>query len=185
VHVTISDGARRGLTLVEVMVALLVTSVVALIGRGVVLQLSATSGSAVRAVDVQLLTRSRDEDLHRMFRFASAPRDSTTSFEGSASEVVLTTRCRVPRGWDESCRCSLQVVALADGIGLKKSCAHSAVADTVVTDSVGLALRYLATVQNGGGWLREWGRSVSVPYAVGVIRIGAADTIIVRVGGRG
>jgi prepilin-type N-terminal cleavage/methylation domain-containing protein len=176
---------RTGLTLIEVLIALVITATVVLIGRSGLEQLMSVSTTSRQAVETRLAARATADELRRTFRLASAPVDSADSFEGAARELILSTRCHNVRGWDEACRCSLQIVPLAQGAAVRRSCSSRMTADTLISDTESITFRYLISVRNGGEWLDAWGRSLSVPYAVGIVRRAARDTIILRVRNRG
>jgi prepilin-type N-terminal cleavage/methylation domain-containing protein len=179
------NGRRRGLTLLEVMIALLVTGLVVVSARGIAEQLSISARANVALIDTRLATVSREGELRRGFLLARESSDSALAFDGSLDRITWSTMCTVPRGWDETCRCNVRVAQQQDGHAFVRQCDTDGVDETLLTDSVGFAILYLADPTNGGKWYRQWGRSVSTPFAIGVVRFGVRDTLIVRVGSRG
>ena len=180
------SGSRSGITLLEVMVALVVIGATVAVARVIAEQIVSAGQAARRSLDGRLLARARDGELRRVFALASAPVDSVAVFDGAIDDVALTTRCVDPRGFEGTCRCRLSVAAklLADVV-FERRCDAGVQPDTLVADSVGLTLLYLVDVSGGGRWIREWRKTNSLPLAIGIVRHGAADTLIVRIGERG
>jgi prepilin-type N-terminal cleavage/methylation domain-containing protein len=176
---------RRGLTLIEVLIALVVTSVVVLTGRQVAEQVAGAARTNLAAVDARLATISEEEELRRSLRLARAPLDSSGAFDGGLDRMEWSSRCTVTRGWDEPCRCTLRVAKGVDSSYALRSCDSRIGSDTLLRDGRGIAMLFLADAVNGGRWYRVWGRASSVPFAVGFVRFGVGDTVIVRVGTRG
>lgn len=179
------EARRSGLTLVEILVALTVTTVVVATGRVVAEQLAETNRTTSRMIELHLGESGQIDELRRMLRLAVAPLDSVSAFEGEVGSMAFGTRCTVPRGWDEDCRCDLRIERSPHGYHLVRECTVSLPPDTLVTDSTGLSLLYLVDPRRGGQWLREWGRSNTPPVAIGIVRMARRDTTIVRVGYRG
>lgn len=179
------EPRRTGLTLIEVLVALVVTGAVVLTGRGIADQLAQSSRMTTTAIDARLTEISKAHELRRMFRLAAAPLDSTSAFNGGLDRVVFTTRCTVPRGWDEPCRCLVYVERTRQPVALQRNCSGSSTTDTLAEDATGITLHYLIDATRGGQWLKDWGRSSNLPTAIGVVRFTHADTLIVRIGPRG
>ncbi|HEX2781020.1 MAG TPA: prepilin-type N-terminal cleavage/methylation domain-containing protein [Gemmatimonadaceae bacterium] len=173
---------RVGFTLLEVVVALLVSGVVVLgarlllerIGDGAQRIVATASASDERANGIRLL---RDLTL----RLDPGTTDATP-FSGDSAVTRFGTWCEVPRGWIERC-----VVLIAVRRGEAR--------DTIsVATSTGLAfaafdgpapleLRYLRSARDGGEWFRTWGSGVTAPLAIGIVS--PRDTTILRIGDRG
>lgn len=178
--------SRNGITLLEVLVALVVIGVTVAVARVIADQIVGAAQVARHSLDERLLARARDGELRRVFALASAPVDSLAVFDGAIDDVALTTRCVDTRGFEGTCRCRLSVAShmLTDAV-LERRCDAGVQPDTLVADSVGLTLLYLVDVSGGGRWIREWRKTNSLPQAIGVVRHGALDTLIVRIGERG
>jgi hypothetical protein len=179
-------GSRLGITLLEVLVALVVIGVTVGAARAIAEQIASSGRAATRTLDRRLLVRARENELRRTFALASAPVDSTGVFDGAINDAVLTTRCVDARGFEGLCRCRLRIDGTgASDVVLERLCDALAQPDTLITDSVSLTMLYLVDAANGGRWMREWRRTNSLPRAIGIIRAGSSDTLIVRIGERG
>jgi prepilin-type N-terminal cleavage/methylation domain-containing protein len=180
-----SSDVRRGVTLIEILVSLLITAVITMTGRALIEQLASIADASRRALDTHLDTAARENELRRMFRLASAPADAASEFDGIVNEVELSTRCTSVRGFDTSCRCRVGVVAPDGTSALVRRCTTAAALDTLLIDSLGMSVIYLADAANGGRWIAAWSRSTHLPRAVGIVRRAAGDTLILRIGERG
>lgn len=179
-------GSRIGITLLEVLVALVVIGVTVTVARAIAEQIASAGTSAKRSLDGRLLLRGNEAELRRVFALASAPVDSSAVFDGAVNDVALATRCVDARGLDGPCRCRVHVAAgVPTDVVLERRCDAGVQPDTLVADSVGLTMLYLVDVSGGGRWIREWRKTNSLPQAIGIIRHGASDTLIVRIGERG
>lgn len=180
-----ADSGPGGLTLIEVLVALVVTAAVVLTGRAIADQLASSSRTTSSVIDARLIEMSRAAELRRTFRLVATPIDTTMVFEGGVDHMTLESRCTVARGWDEPCRCRLRVERVGLPVALVRTCSAARMHDTLVVDSSGITLRYLVDAGRGGQWLAEWGKSNTPPIAIGVVRTASRDTLIVRIGTRG
>lgn len=179
------EPRRAGLTLIEVLVALVVTAIVVLTGRVIADQLSLSSRATTGALDARLAELEREHELRRSARLVSASLDTLSSFDGGRDRMEFSTRCTVPRGWDEPCRCRFDVQRTNQPVALVRACSAGFAPDTLLLDASGISLRYLVDAGSGGRWLEDWGRSSSPPIAIGIVRVDRGDTLIVRIGPRG
>ena len=173
---------RRGFTLVEVMVALVVGAFVLASARAVLGELSDAerrTRAAARAADGDANARRA---LRALFDRVETGTDPAARFGGDERSARFRSWCDVPHGWVESCQVQL-TIDTADG--------EPAVVAAISTGEV-LVLRrnfehaellYLADPSGGGRWLTAWGTGLTAP--VGVALVVDGDTTILRIGERG
>ena len=173
---------RNAFTLIEVMMSLLVSGIVLLAARAMLeavadhaRHIARTAGEAASAANGERTVRVLVENLDAGASVASA-------FEGSASEAHFTSWCDVPGGWREKCVVTIAVE--------RDSTSQTIVARTSTGLVIALrsgfrtgALRYLASSDGGGVWLRDWGAGITAPLAIGIVT--ERDTLTLRIGERG
>lgn len=166
----------KGFTLVEIMIAIAISTIVMLTVREILEQLA---NSADDTTDLAI-TADRRENTERAVRllFSRAePSDSARPFTGNAEAVKFTSWCDVPSGWLEQCN----VTANVDSLGLKVQTSQSDTF-TVSGGKNKRELRYLITAANGGQWTNRWNEGLSTPLAVGIVS--SSDTTVLRIGER-
>ena len=179
-------NSRLGITLLEVMVALVVISVTIAVARSIAEQIASAGQAATRSLDRRLHEIAQSDALRGTLAFASAPTDSMSLFDGALNDATLTTRCTDARGIEGVCRCGIRIPDTDAGVAvLERWCDASAMPDTLVADSVGLSILYLVNLANGARWITEWRQTNGLPSAIGIVRHGVGDTVIVRIGERG
>jgi prepilin-type N-terminal cleavage/methylation domain-containing protein len=181
--------ARRGFTLVELLVALVVGAVVMLGGR---LLFQSVADSRAR---LSRATRHADDDANaeRVLRATVSALEvgsgPDAQFGGDEHQTRFTSWCDTPGGWKERCAVTLSVVGDSAGTVIQDGPGHALVLQlaqqppvvvrTAFTDG---ALRYLLDAHDGGRWMRVWDRGLSAPLAIAAIVDG--DTLILGVGNR-
>ena len=171
-----------GFTLIEVVIALVVSAIVLLGARAM---LGEVGDDALR-INAQAQRIDRDANAERELRslvlHLELGAGEASQFAGDPGRASFSSWCDAPGGWQEPCAVTLTLVPRARGVALV---AHTSVnGDIVVRDSVRVgALRYLTRVSDGGEWIRVWGAGITAPLAIGVIL--DADTLIVPIGERG
>lgn len=174
--------ARGGFTLIEVIIALLVSGIV-LLGARLLLsglgdaahRITARSREATSQVNGEAVLRALVGRLE-VGTTESAP------FSGDPTETHFTTWCEVPAGWEERCGVTLAIEQVDSTSAL---IARLPIQGRVVLERgfrTG-AFRYLNSPASGGQWFRSWGTGITAPLALGVIL--DTDTLIVRIGERG
>jgi len=176
------DRYRSGFTLIEVLIALVVSAMVTLGARSL---LEATSEHVLR---VTRTARRIDADangerlLHTLVSQieVASPIDST--FGGDERSVHFASWCNVPRGWLERCRVELTFEQIVDGFVVTAKLSTGEIV-VVRRGRTADGLRYLIDPADGGKWLRQWPNSSTPPLAVGIVI--DRDTLIARIGERG
>jgi hypothetical protein len=177
------SSPRPGITLLEVLVALTVTVVVVATARMLIDAVDGHGRAAVAAMDRRLHITNAEDGMARLVRLAAIPVDTQNGLRGQALRVRLPTRCRHPRGFDAPCVCQLTIQPARVGAVLDADC--GATRYSLLEDSTGLAFRYLTDPGLGGQWQDEWTNGRRLPFAIGVIRVHARDTLLFPAGVRG
>ncbi|MGE3526893.1 MAG: type II secretion system protein J [Gemmatimonadales bacterium] len=183
-------AARRGFTLIELMVALVVTAILALMTHQIFATVTDTARrlEAVTAREDSL--RNGDRWLRQAFLSLEAGGEAG-SFEGHADRVSFAAWLETPDGWKERCRVEVAVL----GTALRASACSTSFALRSGVENV--AFDYLLEPGADTRWVRDWVSPVSAPLAVRVriasIRVGhdpseggaEVDTLLLLIKGRG
>lgn len=179
-------GTRRlGFTLIEVLVALVVTATIALLAHG--LFAAAADGAHRLELARRRLDRTGNarDVLREAFLALDVGADSAGPFEGEPHRVRFTTWLPVPGGWNER---RTVVLGTRDG-QWTADIGTDAGERIVLADSVtAVGLDYLLDLGAGEHWVGDWHSAVSAPLAVRVrvTRVGgASDTSLYLVKPRG
>lgn len=182
-----SSRTRRGLTLLELMVALALVGIVTLIAR----VLAERLGDAARRIEARTAAGDRDANAERLVRAVVASAEVATSdsitFAGDGERARLFSWCATPGGWLERCVVTLTRREAGDSSRFVLELPRG---DSVVFPHTGraLALRYLSDARGGGKWTVSWGAGFVSPLALGLVYAAEPaerDTVILRIGERG
>lgn len=186
-----SGFVRRGFTLLEVIVAIAVGSLVVL-GARAMLGIVADGGAATREAAVAAdRVANAEAELRRLLRDLEVGTEQAMRFSGAPDEARFSTWCLVAGGWVERCRVVLTIEAGASGAAVVATLSSG---DGSTGDRLELRsgfdrgeLLYLSDASLGGRWFRIWGEGITAPLAIGlaVDSAGRADTTILRIGERG
>ena len=175
---------RRGFTLLELSVALLV-GVTVIAGARVTLAVMVDHAQAMSVEGAATAKEANGERLLRqLVLHAEAGADPSATFGGTAQGVEFHTWCVTHQGWSERC-----IVALT--LDRDENRAERRVLRAWLPDEETLQLleveaparfAFLEDPAHGGRWSATWGPSASAPRALGVFS--GTDTLILRVGGR-
>jgi prepilin-type N-terminal cleavage/methylation domain-containing protein len=177
---------HRGFTLIEVLVALVVGSIV-LLGAHRVLEILTDRAHALIRHEMD---SDRDANGERMLRDLVGQLEvgspGTVSFTGSPDTVRFSSWCESPEGWHERCQVTLSFVARGDHESLQMQSVTGQPVDLLQGFSNG-AFRYLESAAGGGQWFQRWGAGITAPLGIGVVleREHAVDTMVLRIGPRG
>jgi prepilin-type N-terminal cleavage/methylation domain-containing protein len=179
---------RRGFTLIEVLVALVVGAVV-MLGARLLLEGVGDSGRRI----VRVAQRAdRDANAERLLRSTVASLEWGSAEEGGARfggdehEARFTSWCDTPGGWQERCAVMISITCDSSAQPVSAALSLSGVGTEPVQVRAGFMrgeLRYLADARDGGHWITKWDAGLSAPIAIGVIL--DRDTLVLRVGERG
>lgn len=182
---------RRGFTLLEVIVAIAVGSLVVL-GARTMLEIVADGGHATHEAAIAAdRTANAEAELRRLLRELEVGTEQAIRFSGAPDETRFSTWCTVAGGWVERCRATLAIEASTEGSALV---ATLSTADRSAAERLELRpgleraeLLYLSDATLGGRWFRVWGEGITAPLAVGLVVDSAerSDTTILRIGERG
>jgi prepilin-type N-terminal cleavage/methylation domain-containing protein len=175
---------RLGFTLLEVLVAVVLTGTVALLAH----QLFAAAVDGSRRLEQARKRLDREGNARAFLRDAllalEVGADGAGSFEGEPRRLRFFARLPTAYGWDERRTVDLSLAggrwtaALGDESGTR----------LVLADSVrSVELDYLLEPGAGAHWVIDWHSAVSAPLAVRVrlTRAGACDTMVYLVKPRG
>ena len=174
--------SRAGFTLIEVVVALVVSAIVMLGARAMLGEV----GDDAHRISVEAARLDSEANgertLRALVRQLDLGSDEASQFAGDPRRVSFESWCDVPSGWRERCAVTLTLEPSAEKSSLVVRTSKSSalmVRDRIRTGE----FRYLTTVTGGGEWIRVWGAGITAPLAIGIILDG--DTLIVPIGERG
>lgn len=173
-------NSRRGLTLIELLVAVAVTGVVLLCARALADGLTATQMAVERkrrSVDASEIGERLLRGVALNFQSANA---ESEMFAGAADSARFTSWCPSAQGWLDRCLVRLRI---DNGLVLQ----FTNFDERLAADRRAVALLFLQDATRGGTWTSEWSPSRTAPMAIGIVRVGAvgSDTVILRIGARG
>lgn len=178
---TNTERRSRGLTLVEVLVALTVSGAVVLAAHGLFLLVGDAAQRVPALGEAADLERNRERTLRELFGQIEVGTDSSLRFAGGPQAARFVSWCPARGGWRERCQVELAFVTDGDSIDLVTRW-HGRV-EVLHRGGPPARLYYLARASAGGLWLPYWGEALSAPRAV--LLILGADTLLLRIGERG
>lgn len=178
---------RTGFTLLEVLVAVMISATLLLSADVVFEQLADSRATAARATVERDRAQNALAMIRRWVRQANVSSRSGSGlaphgFTGDSTTARFSSSCIAPGGWERECDVTLHVVSDSDGAALV------AVSSTGDSARLGrrdhsLMLRYLIDATDNGRWVGRWPAGPTVPIAIGIVS--GADTVLCRVGARG
>ncbi|HEX5180130.1 MAG TPA: prepilin-type N-terminal cleavage/methylation domain-containing protein [Gemmatimonadaceae bacterium] len=175
----------NGFTLMEVVVALLIGSIVLVAAHAMLSALSDRERALAAAAVVADGRANGKETLRALVGNIEVGTPGTGSVAGDNRQVHFSSWCDVPYGWQERCEVALSFDSAAG---------HEALVANIGARPVVLvrgfehgSFQYLQSAAGGGRWLEQWGAGVTAPLAIGaVLRYHeGTDTLILRIGPRG
>jgi prepilin-type N-terminal cleavage/methylation domain-containing protein len=171
-----------GFTLVEVLVALVVSAIILLGTRAILGAMSDNAQTILADTHAVDESANAERSLRSVVRQLDVADGPGTEFAGDSTRAIFSSWCDAPRGTLD--RCAIKLSVEADTIGKKLLLAGPPGGTIVIRSGVHhAALRYLDSAALGGHWIETWARGITAPLAIGIIV--NADTLIVRVGVRG
>ena len=158
---------RAGFTLVEILVASVVASIVVLAARGLYDALAASLDHVRRATATADGRANGDRVLRQLVRNAEAHVDPDSAFVGDAVAARFVSSCQSPRGWLERHPAALGIVDSARWSLVIVQCP---LADSTVAMRVPgpVTLRYLTSEAQGSTWVDSWSAGQMPPRAIGI-----------------
>lgn len=181
--------ARGGFTLIEIVIALLISAVLVLIGRQMLEALTYESRRIEQASRLATIDANAERVLREIVGRMEIGSSVEQGFGGTPHQATFTSWCEVPNGWLESCRIALALDSAESGLALRLSMEFTdgpGGSPSQVILAQGFergALRYLTAASDGGVWFHSWGQGITAPLALGIIL--DVDTTIVPIGERG
>jgi prepilin-type N-terminal cleavage/methylation domain-containing protein len=172
---------RRGFTLLEVLVALVIGAAVLLGARAVLEQLGDTADRVTAAAIFADREANTERGVRQLFHRAIV--GDGTPFTGSPTRARFTSWCDVPAGWHERCTVAVDLASTESPPAVIAMLRTSA-GDTFRLHDGGrrAALRYLDDPADGGQWLPGWPPLAGAPLALGIVT--DHDTLLFRIGAR-
>lgn len=172
---------RRGMTLIEVMLAVALSGLVLLSGRMLLSQLQHTSTVLGRTARRSDGDANATRTLYALVRRADVRPDSASRFIGDSMSARFRSLCDAPGGWLEPCGVMMFLERGTDSSALVGQLSNGE--RLVLTRWKGIGtLQFLDVVSGHDQWVGQWGRSITPPIAMAVVVAG--DTIILPVAGR-
>ena len=173
---------RAGFTLVELLVALVVSAIVVLGARMLLEQLGDSASRTVAAATDADRQANGERLLRDLAGRLEVGTEQAVRFSGEPNAASFGSWCDVPSGWQERCTVTL-VAGVQDGHTSLIASFASGDSVTLLVRKQPIELRYLDDPRGGGRWFVSWGAGITAPLALAVIS--GADTMIVRIGDRG
>lgn len=172
---------NRGFTLVELLVALLLTSIVALIAHQLLAGVVDSGAALRRSLPAPTAPTYGREWALEACRTLEVGTPGAHGFEGTPSEARFEARLPTADGWVE--RQSVTFSVHPGSVGVSTS----AISATIVDSVTGATLDYLVDGSGEGGWVTGWSSPVSAPIALRArwIRADVSDTLLCPIGARG
>lgn len=173
-----SARCRSGFTLIEILVALVVSGMIVAAAAGLLSVLGDRAETIDRAGMQADRKANADRLLQQIVGNAATAADSTPGVVGNASAASFQTWCETPHGWLERCAAQLHFERTGDGIALLMRLRLRGADSAVVAIRRGLEigrLRYLRNAESRGTWTDSWAM-LGPPEAVAVIL--NADTLL-------
>jgi prepilin-type N-terminal cleavage/methylation domain-containing protein len=174
---------RRGFTLVEVMVSLALTALIASLAAAMSYAVFDRTVSTRSGREVWDLRWYGERGLHNAFLGLEVGTDSLASFHGWPDSVAFSSDMLSANGATELRRIRLTLVGKAL---LVTEEGHTP--DTVMTSVGRVSLAYLLSLGERSEWLQGWHSPATAPFAIRLITTrpaGVSDTMLFRIGRRG
>jgi prepilin-type N-terminal cleavage/methylation domain-containing protein len=173
---------RSGFTLIEVLVALVVSSIILLGARAILGAMSDNAQTILVETRIADESANAERSLRLVVRQLDIADGPGTEFAGDSTRAAFSSWCDAPRGTLD--RCAIKLSVEGDKNGKKLLLAGLSGGTIVIRSGVhNIALRYLDSATLGGHWIETWAKGITAPLAIEIIV--EADTLIVRVGVRG
>ena len=169
---------RRGFTLIEVAVAMVVASGFLVLSRAVLFGVADGAGRIAAAASANDDKRTSRQQLRAILAFARTVDPDSVAFLGSPRALFVRSYCPTPGGWNEACSVTVSIGDSTSTIYLGINYRRLTAIDRSARDFA--ALCYLQSVADGGRWLSDWPATHDLPMAVGLVI--DRDTTILPVG---
>jgi prepilin-type N-terminal cleavage/methylation domain-containing protein len=176
-------GNRRGVTLIEVIIALAISGL-AMLGCIMLLdQLNDSQSRITRERAADATAGNGDRLFRRLLIDAHTTTDTAERFRGDEYNASYLSFCDVPSGWPEACLVRLSLDSLRDSSVIVADIVRGASVDERfdLRRIPGAAtFRYLDLSARDSSWVRKWAASVALPGAIGIVA--GVDTTVFPLG---
>ena len=167
---------RSGLTLLEVLVALMLTATIAAMARTTIE--SAQRFSALERATAAAHDRQMNGERHlKALVVRSFVQDSATRFLGTARGFVLSTFCETGGGWLEECRVAVDV-AVTPAPTVRFTVPRQET--SVLSFAAPVRIAYML---GSGTWVADWNSQTTLPLAIAIES--GERVLVLRIGDRG
>lgn len=164
------------MTLLEIMIAMLVASLVLLAAHRVL----GLVGDEVTRARIPVQDASGAYLLMRELALQIEAGPGSVPLSGDSGAVRFGSHCTAAGGW--SSPCSVEIAIAHDGDQCVATIAAGSDATRIVSQRP-CGLRYLIDAESGGHWSLEWCDASRLPQAIELVA--GSDSLLVRTGTRG
>ena len=168
--------SRRGVTLLELIIALAISGL-AILGCVILLDQVNDSHERISRERVVAATAGNgDRLLRRVLVDAHTTTDTAERFCGDEHNASYLTLCDTPAGWPEACRVTLSLDSLRDSSAIVAETSRDERFE--VRRIPGAAtFRYLDLSARDSSWVRQWATSIALPGAIAIV-VGVDTTVL-------
>jgi prepilin-type N-terminal cleavage/methylation domain-containing protein len=167
---------RRGFTLLEVLVALAISAVIAFAARGYAEALARSSRELAALSGEHHHRMLAERMLRRAILSAGHAQPGHARFDGLPARAIMTTTCPTPAGWLEPCRVELQVRSLRGDDVLVAL--HDGGAPLELMRGRSISFLFLDSARASSSWKTRWEAGIAMPQAMAILA--DEDTTIYR-----
>lgn len=181
-----SDATPRpGFTLPEILVAIVLTAMIAVMARQIADQVADAGSRLLVATEAADRDANAERQLRAIVGSYREPAEDVAPFEGGSRAMHFRSWCDSPAGWAEPCDVTLVIEPTDSGTVLRAELTLASGRHVLPLGRVNsnAAFRYLRGPGNGGTWSRVWPAGAAAPVAVQVPF--GREALLVRIGERG
>ena len=174
-----SPSNRRGMTLLEIVVALALAFAVVSLGAGLLSRADDARARINVASDESGREANGERLLGELLLQAESSTDSTRAFRGEGRSLECWTWCLTSRGFATRCSVTLSIDSLSDSSVVTAQ--TNAGASYVLKRQLGAAqFRYIDASASDSGWPARWSTNTTLPIAIAIVTL--TDTVVYPVG---
>jgi prepilin-type N-terminal cleavage/methylation domain-containing protein len=182
-----SFRSRRGVTLLELIIALAISGLAILGCVMLIDQLNDSHDRIVRDRAADAKAGNGDRLMHRLLADARTTPDTADRFRGDEHSASYLALCDTPSGWPESCRVSLSIDSLRDSSAIIAETKREDRLEETIEERFELrrvfgaaTFRFLDLSARDSSWVGQWATSIALPGAIAIVA--GTDTTILPLG---